>query len=119
MIITLFRSRLTSQARDDYSAMATEILERASTYPGFIAMKEFKADDGERLTVVWWENHELQAAWRRDERHLVAQRLGRERWYHDYHIEVAEVKSLTSPHGDASVTCAVHRPSAFLPSTMS
>ena len=71
--------------------MAAEMLERARTYPGFIAMKKFKADDGERLTVVWWENHELQAAWRRDERHLVAQKLGRERRYHDYHIEVAEL----------------------------
>jgi heme-degrading monooxygenase HmoA len=91
MIITLFRSRLTSQAGDDYSAMAAEMLERARTYSGFIAMKEFKAEDGERLTVVWWENDELQAAWRRDERHLVAQKLGRERWYHYYHIEVAEV----------------------------
>ena len=55
MIITLFRSRLTSQAGDDYSAMAAEMLERARTYPGFIAMKEFQAEDGERLTVVWWE----------------------------------------------------------------
>ena len=79
MIITLFRSRLTSQAGDDYSAMAAEMLERARTYPGFIAMKEFNAEDGERLTVVWWDNNELQAAWRRDERHLAAQKLGRER----------------------------------------
>jgi heme-degrading monooxygenase HmoA len=71
--------------------MAVEMLEPARTYPGFIAMKEFKAEDGERLTVVWWENDELQAAWRRDERHRVAQKLGRERWYHYYHIEVAEV----------------------------
>jgi heme-degrading monooxygenase HmoA len=90
MVITLFRSRLTSQAGDDYSAMGAEMLERARTYPGFIA-KEFKAEDGERLTVVWWENDELLAVWRRDERHLVAQKLGRERWYHCYHIEVAEV----------------------------
>ena len=82
MVITLFRSRLTSQAGDDYSAMAAEMLERARIYPGFSAMKEFKAEDGERLTVVWWENDALQAAWRRDERHLVAQKLGRERWYH-------------------------------------
>jgi len=29
MVVTLFRSRLTSQAGDDYSAMASEMLERA------------------------------------------------------------------------------------------
>ena len=103
MIITLFRSRLTSQAGDDYSAMATEMFKRARTYPGFVAMKGFEAEDGERLDVVWWENDELQAAWRRDERHLVAQSLGRDRWYDYYHIEVAEVireRQFTRPkHG--------------------
>jgi heme-degrading monooxygenase HmoA len=91
MVVTLFRSRLTAQAGDDYSAMATEMLERAKTYPGFVAMKSFKADDGERLTVVWWEDDDLLGAWRRDERHRLAQRLGRERWYHYYHLEVAQV----------------------------
>ena len=88
---TLFRSRLTAQAGDDYTAMSAEMLERAKTYPGFVAMKSFKADDGERLTVVWWESDELQAAWRQDERHREAQRKGRERWYHYYHVEVATV----------------------------
>ena len=68
-----------------------EMLVRARKYPGFVAMKSFTADDGERLTVVWWENDELQSAWRRDARHREAQKLGRERWYHYYHIEVAEV----------------------------
>ena len=91
MVVTLFRSRLTAQAGDDYTAMSGEMLERAKTYPGFVAMKSFKAEDGERLTVVWWENDELQSAWRQDERHREAQRKGRERWYHYYHIEVASV----------------------------
>jgi heme-degrading monooxygenase HmoA len=56
MIVTLFRSRLTSQAGDDYIAMSAEMLDRAKSYPGFVAMKSFKAEDGERLTVVWWES---------------------------------------------------------------
>ena len=91
MVVTLFRSRLTSQAGDDYAAMASEMLERAKAYPGFVAMKSFKSDDGERLTVVWWESDELLAAWRKDARHLEAQKKGRERWYHYYHVEVASV----------------------------
>ncbi len=91
MVVTLFRSRLTSRAGDDYTAMSRELIERAKTYPGFVAMKSFRADDGERLTVVWWESDELLAAWRQDERHREAQKKGRERWYHYYHIEVAKV----------------------------
>ena len=90
MIITLFRSRLTSQAGDDYSAMAAEMLE--GPHVSRLQRDEgVKAEDGKRLTVEWSENDELQAAWRRDERHLAAQKLGRERWYNHYHNEVAEV----------------------------
>lgn len=91
MVITLFRSRLTELAGQDYHETAAELAERARTYPGYVAMKSFKADDGERLTVVWWENEELMQAWRRDARHVQAQKLGRERWYHYYHLEVATV----------------------------
>lgn len=91
MVVTLFRSRLTTQAGDEYAASSADLLARAQTYPGFVAMKSFAADDGERLTVLWWEDEELLAAWRRDEKHREAQRRGRERWYHYYHLEVAQV----------------------------
>jgi heme-degrading monooxygenase HmoA len=91
MIIVLFRSRLTDAAGADYSEMAGEMLARAKTYPGFIDFKSFKADDGERLSVVRWESEETLRPWREDERHRVAQRAGREKWYENYSIEVTEV----------------------------
>ncbi len=72
--------------------MAEEMLQLAKTMPGFIDVKAFKADDGERLTVVWWQDEETLAVWRNQARHLVAQRSGRERWYESYTLEVAEVK---------------------------
>jgi heme-degrading monooxygenase HmoA len=59
--------------------------------PGFVDVKSFKADDGERLTVVWWENEETLRAWREHARHRIAQRTGRERWYEYYKMDVAEV----------------------------
>jgi heme-degrading monooxygenase HmoA len=91
MIIVLFRSRLTDAAGADYSEMAAEMLERAKSYPGFIDFKSFKAEDGERLSVVRWENEETLRPWREDERHRVAQRAGREKWYEQYNIEVTQV----------------------------
>jgi heme-degrading monooxygenase HmoA len=72
--------------------MAQEMLALAKTMPGFIDVKAFKADDGERLTLVWWEDEDTLRAWRTNARHLVAQKLGRERWYEYYKIEVAEVR---------------------------
>ena len=90
MLIVLFRSRLVDQP-DGYAEMAQEMLEAARTMPGFIDVKAFKAEDGERLTLVWWQDEETLRAWRTHARHLLAQRMGRERWYEYYKIEVGEI----------------------------
>ena len=90
MLVVLFRSKLVDEPAG-YDAMAQEMNALARTMPGFIDVKAYKSDDGERLTVVWWENEETLAAWREQARHRVAQRLGRERWYEYYKIEVAEI----------------------------
>ena len=91
MLIVLFRSRLTPAAGDDYGAMAAEMVETARTMPGFIDVKAFKSEDGERLTVVWWQDEETLKAWREHARHRIAQGLGREKWYENFHLEVAHV----------------------------
>ena len=90
MLVVLFRSRLVPEPAG-YAEMAQEMLEAARGMPGFIDVKAFKAEDGERLTLVWWQDEETLRAWRTHARHLVAQRAGRERWYETYTIEVAEV----------------------------
>ena len=92
MLIVLFRSKLTaSAAADGYPEMADEMEALARTMPGFVDVKAFKADDGERLTIVWWQDEETLRGWREQVRHRLAQRLGREKWYEYYKIEVAEV----------------------------
>jgi heme-degrading monooxygenase HmoA len=90
MMVVLFRSKLVDTP-DGYAEMAAEMLALAKTMPGFIDVKAFNADDGERLTLVWWQDEETLKGWREQARHRVAQRLGRERWYEYYNIEVAEV----------------------------
>ena len=91
MLVVLFRSKLVD-APDGYAEMAQEMLELAKTMPGFVDVKAFKADDGERLTLVWWEDEETLRGWRTNARHLVAQQAGRERWYEYFTLEVAEVR---------------------------
>jgi heme-degrading monooxygenase HmoA len=91
MLVILFRSKLVD-APDGYAEMAQEMLDLAKTMPGFVDVKAFKADDGERLTVVWWQDEETLRAWRTQTRHRVAQNAGRERWYEYYKIDVAEVQ---------------------------
>jgi heme-degrading monooxygenase HmoA len=92
MIVILFRSRLRPEAGADYGEMAEEMLSTAKTMPGFIDFKSFKAEDGERISIAWWEDRETLAKWRDHERHQIAQQTGRAKWYEYYKIEVAEVE---------------------------
>ena len=99
MLVVLFRSKLVPEP-DGYAEMAQEMLEAAKSMPGFVDVKAYKSEDGERLTVVWWQDEETLRAWRLHARHLVAQQAGRERWYEYYNVDVAEIvrgKAFTRP----------------------
>ena len=106
MLVVLFRSRLKDTAMSDgYPDMAAEMLARAKTMPGFIDFKSFRADDGERLSVIRWQDEATLRQWRENERHRVAQNAGRERWYESYSIEVAEVtrtSDFSAEHADST-----------------
>ena len=91
MVVVVFRSRLTAEAGDDYSEMAAEMLATAKEMPGFVEFKSFKADDGERVSLVYWQDHETMAGWRNHPRHRIAQRQGRAKWYQEFRLEVADI----------------------------
>lgn len=91
MLIILFRSKLTGQAGDDYQAMNAEMESVVRQNPGFIDVKSYKSEDGERLTVVWWRDEESLRQWREQVRHRAAQKSGREKWYQYYKMDVASV----------------------------
>lgn len=90
-IVTVFRSRLDEAARAEYAALAPEITELARGMPGFLSAKTFSAADGERVTVVEFDNWEHHEAWGRHPRHLEAKRLGIQKFYLSYDISVCSV----------------------------
>ena len=91
MIVTVFRSRLRSGLREEYLAMVDKMNAIASSMPGYISHKGFFADDGERVTVVEFENMDSLRGWRMHPDHREAQRLARERYYEAYSVQVCEV----------------------------
>ena len=92
MIVTVFRSRLRSDVREDYVTLANRMNEIARSMPGYISHKGFFAEDGERVTIVEFESEEAMRAWRMHPEHREAQKLGRERYYESDSIQVCEVK---------------------------
>jgi len=87
--ITVFRSRLREDVPDEYFGLADELHERAGNIEGFVEQKVFVADDGERLTLVVFDNEAAHDQWRNDPVHRAAQQRGREEFYDAYDVAVA------------------------------
>ena len=92
MIITIFRSRLRPEHVDEYEQLAPRIQALAGSMPGFVSIKTFSAPDGERVSIVEFESPETHDAWRNHPEHRVAQRLGREKFYSEFRIQVCRVE---------------------------
>jgi len=100
-VVTVFRSRLRDEHEDEYEETASRMIELAASMPGFVEIKSFTADDGERVSIVTFDSMESQKAWREHPEHREAQRMGRERLYTEYHIVVCEqVAERTFRHSD-------------------
>lgn len=91
MILTIFRSRLMPGVDDVYLPVAARMDDLAASMPGYVAHKEFVADDGERLTLVAFDSEEATQAWRMHPEHQAAQRQGRDTFYSEYRIQVCKV----------------------------
>ena len=59
--------------------------------PGFREFKTFTAEDGERISIAAFDGIESHDRWRDHPDHRAAQRRGREEFYAEYRISVAEV----------------------------
>jgi heme-degrading monooxygenase HmoA len=91
MPITVFRLKLEESRKEAYLEVAARMNELAPTMPGYISHKRFVADDGERVTIVEFADHDSQSAWANHPEHLDARSLGREKFFKEYDISVCDV----------------------------
>jgi heme-degrading monooxygenase HmoA len=75
---------------DGYAAMATQMAALAAKQPGYLG-HESVSDDKKGITISYWVDEAASLAWRKVVEHVVAQRLGRARWYDSYDLRVATV----------------------------
>jgi len=90
MVTIIFRSRLRPEHQNEYERVAEKIAALVQTMPGLIAFKTFVADDGERATLAEFDTLENARFWGENPDHLEAQRLGRERFYSEYRVQVCQ-----------------------------
>jgi heme-degrading monooxygenase HmoA len=81
---------LRTDGDNGYGAMAERMEELGAQQPGYLGIES--ARDGLGITVSYWADDASARAWKQVGEHVVAQRIGQERWYSDYRVRVARVE---------------------------
>lgn len=91
-VAVIFTSTRTAADEAAYEAMAADMDRLAAAQDGYLGIDSVRDPrSGEGITVSYWRDEQCARAWKQVAEHLQAQRLGRERWYVQYHVVVAEV----------------------------
>lgn len=79
-----------TEGDNGYGEMSELMEEAARKQPGFLGVES--ARDGVGITVSYWTDLESIAAWKADATHLLAQKMGREKWYEQYVTRICKVE---------------------------
>lgn len=90
MFVVIFRARV-CQFDAEYSAMAAQM--RALALNQFGCLDFTATTEGDReIAVSYWPDEASIRAWKQHTEHLEAQKLGRDRWYTSYEVDIAEIR---------------------------
>jgi len=83
-------SSLTTADGDGYAETAARMVELAAQQAGFLGVESAREELG--ITVSYWSDLNSIKAWKRNTEHLLAQKMGREKWYSCYKTRIARVE---------------------------
>ncbi len=89
MYVVIFRARVRA-IDEEYSSLASKMRELALSQFGCL---EFHAvtEGRNEVALSYWPSEEAIRAWKSHPEHILAQRIGRERWYESYSVQIAMV----------------------------
>ncbi|WP_298121466.1 antibiotic biosynthesis monooxygenase [Flavobacterium sp.] len=85
----IFTSKRT-EVDENYSEMATKMVELAQLQEGFLGIESARNDIG--ITVSYWRTLEDIKNWKQNLDHLDAQKMGVLKWYENYIVRIALVE---------------------------
>lgn len=92
IISVIFVAQRTHVDDAGYARAATMMDRLAAQQEGYIGMDSVRGADGLGITVSYWADEESAKAWRDHPEHAAIRDAGRDRWYDDYSLHVAQVK---------------------------
>ncbi len=95
----IFTSKRT-EGDNGYDAMMELIAKLSVEQPGYLGRESVRGADGFGVTVVYYKDEASIRAWKAHGQHMVAQKIGKERWYSHYEMRVCKVeRAYAGPEG--------------------
>lgn len=93
MIAVIFEVTPEPSQREAYLDAAKRMRPLAEKIDGFISVERFESltEPGKLLSLSVWRDEKALEQWRKLPEHRAMQRLGREKYFADYRLRVAEV----------------------------
>ena len=81
---------LKNEHAEGYESMAERMIELAKQQVGFIGIESARQDVG--ITVSYWDTLDAIKRWKQNSEHLLAQELGKTKWYKLYKVRICVVE---------------------------
>lgn len=79
-----------NQDSEGYLAMAEQMEGLAKEQKGFLGIDSARNEIG--ITISYWKDEESIKTWKQQNDHIMAQKMGKEKWYKSYSVRVARVE---------------------------
>jgi len=83
-------SSIQSEELAGYESAAARMYELATEEPGYLGFES--ARDGLGISVSYWKDTASIARWKMNSEHILAQEMGKAKWYASYRIRVCRVE---------------------------
>lgn len=81
-----------SEKLDGYSEMAEKILNLAEKQKGFIGFESYANENDGNVSISYWKSIADIKNWKENPEHRIAQRLGKEKWYKYFKLQVCKIE---------------------------
>ena len=89
MVVVLFGTNKRDDIDiDEYEERNERMYAIVSRMPGFLGIKGYVSEDGERISVARFESELALKAWRRQPDHIETQERARQAYYESYWVQV-------------------------------
>jgi heme-degrading monooxygenase HmoA len=89
MYAVIFRAEL-NELDEEYSVTASRMRELAFSQYSCTEIVS-STENNREITISYWDNLQLIKNWKADPEHLLAQSMGKEKWYKSYSVQIVEV----------------------------